>query len=434
MKLKVLLAAMSLLLYSLPVLGQHETFTFEDNVAPRRSAFGMSGGAGYSHFSSKPRVTNSPGSHFRFIGKPRPDWGGDYWAMNDDGEIKKVLFQEIDMDLNARYTLYSRNGDGIFLTSGLVFSRYSFAFDHQPEFSYKGYTLGRRVGDLETYALHAGLGKFWNDGETAESHLFGRVSVSYYLRHTVGGFNTPLNENYHRNMVENGTGYQVKLNRLQKPAFGLTFEGGLTGLLDVVEASLSVHVPLQKSVFTEEYTFLRNNRPVGHNLISYGTFHATLMVRVGFSFFKTHFKKKKETVVAPPPVVPMPEAPQAKPIPDDKAVGSSVVLNVHFDLRSASLRAESFRELDELSEWMRDNPTAVIRLEGHTDVPGKAEENLNLSRQRVAAVQVYLTRKGVESSRIKLAAFGSTRPVNTNCTPPDYCPENRRVEMIILKR
>lgn len=417
---------------------QDAPFTFEDNVAPIRSAFGMSGGMGYSHFSTKPRVVNSPGSVFTFIGKPQPDWGGDYWAMNDDGEIRQVFFQEIDADLNARYTLFDKKGDGIFITSGLTFSRYSFAFDHQPQFYYKGYTMGRRIGDLETYAIHAGLGKLWSDGEAAESHLFGRISGSYYLRHSVGGFNSPLDASYKRTMVENGTGYLVTLHDVQKPAFALTFEGGLTGLADVIEASLSVHVPLQKHVFTEEYIFLKNNQPTGRNLISYGTFHATAMLRIGFHFFKTYRKTKKtKTQTRPTPEINrLPETTADTPIPETIETGTPEpqILDVHFDLQSALLRAESFPALDELAGWLQDNPTVVIRLEGHTDLPGNAEENLTLSRQRVAAVQVYLTRKGIESDRIKLGAYGSARPLKTDCPPPGYCPENRRVEMIILKR
>src|SRR5690606_18524524 len=118
-----------------------------------------------------------------------------------------------------------KNGYGTVITSEIAVSRDSFAFEHDPWFNYSGHSLSMRIGDLETYAIHAGLGKLWNDGEASESHLFGRVSASYYLRHSVGGFNTPLNANYRRNIVENGTGYRVSLHHLQKPGLALTFEG-----------------------------------------------------------------------------------------------------------------------------------------------------------------------------------------------------------------
>src|SRR5688572_19370729 len=59
--------------------------------------------------------------------------------------------------------------------------------------------------------------------------------------------------------------------------------------------------------------------------------------------------------------------------------------HVHFDFGKASLRQESFHELDELVDFMRNKETIRIEIAGHTDNVGADAENLVLSQQRADA-------------------------------------------------
>jgi outer membrane protein OmpA-like peptidoglycan-associated protein len=93
---------------------------------------------------------------------------------------------------------------------------------------------------------------------------------------------------------------------------------------------------------------------------------------------------------------------------------------------------DSFEELDLLVNMMRENPTMVIQLEGHTDYQGNPKDNMRLSQDRVDAVRAYLIDKKINKNRIKTKAFGGTQPLSRDDTPEAH-RLNRRVEVRILQ-
>lgn len=106
--------------------------------------------------------------------------------------------------------------------------------------------------------------------------------------------------------------------------------------------------------------------------------------------------------------------------------------NLIFSQGKAYIEPQSYSELDELVEMMKDNDRLVIQLEGHTDNLGNATANMKLSEDRVEAIKKYLASKGVPKSRIKTKAFGGTQPL-THETTAAARNLNRRVEVRILK-
>ncbi|GJM62427.1 MULTISPECIES: OmpA family protein [Persicobacter] len=115
--------------------------------------------------------------------------------------------------------------------------------------------------------------------------------------------------------------------------------------------------------------------------------------------------------------------------------GSNEVLrlsNLTFDQNKAEIKPESFEELNELAAMVRDNPSMIIQLEGHTDFRGSQKGNLKLSEERVKAVRDYLVNKSVDNKRIKIKAFGGTKPL-TRESSEDARAQNRRVEVRILE-
>lgn len=113
--------------------------------------------------------------------------------------------------------------------------------------------------------------------------------------------------------------------------------------------------------------------------------------------------------------------------------GAKITLrNIYFNASKYDLQPESFPELDRLVTVMQTNPTMQIRLEGHTDTVGEFDANVELSRNRVNEVKRYLVGKGISASRIETVGYGPSRPINTNKTLKER-PENRRVEMVIVK-
>ena len=115
------------------------------------------------------------------------------------------------------------------------------------------------------------------------------------------------------------------------------------------------------------------------------------------------------------------------------AVGDKITLkNIYFEVSKSDLLNASFAELNKLVTMMEDNPLMEIRLEGHTDVVGDPEANLELSQDRVDACQTYLVKQGIASRRIQHVGYGDTRPIVKKGTDEER-KVNRRVEFVILK-
>ncbi len=114
------------------------------------------------------------------------------------------------------------------------------------------------------------------------------------------------------------------------------------------------------------------------------------------------------------------------------AVGDKITLkNIYFEMSKSDLLSASFAELDKLVAMMHDNPNMTIRLEGHTDIIGDHDKNLQLSRDRVIACQSYMAQKGIDLARVQANGYGDTRPILTKGTDEER-KVNRRVEFVIL--
>lgn len=108
-----------------------------------------------------------------------------------------------------------------------------------------------------------------------------------------------------------------------------------------------------------------------------------------------------------------------------------ILNNVFFDFRLSELRPESFAELNRLAEFLAAKPNVTIELAGHSDKVGSNAANMEISRNRVQAVKTYLESRGVAANRMKVVAYGATKPLDTNDTEEGR-RRNRRVEFKII--
>ena len=84
--------------------------------------------------------------------------------------------------------------------------------------------------------------------------------------------------------------------------------------------------------------------------------------------------------------------------------------NVFFDLDKATLRKESYLELNKFAQFLKDNPTMKIELQGHTDAQGDDDHNMDLSQRRAKAVYDYLVTQGVDPKQMTHKGYGETKP------------------------
>lgn len=104
--------------------------------------------------------------------------------------------------------------------------------------------------------------------------------------------------------------------------------------------------------------------------------------------------------------------------------------DVLFDVGHAELKPGAFRTMDNLADFMRQNPQRKVRIEGYTDSTGSADFNQQLSESRARAVQLQLIQRNIASDRIEVAGYGVLYPVASNATASGR-QLNRRVEIVI---
>ena len=109
-----------------------------------------------------------------------------------------------------------------------------------------------------------------------------------------------------------------------------------------------------------------------------------------------------------------------------------VLNNIFFDFDKATLKPESFPELDRIITVMEDKSGMEIEISGHADATGPESYNLRLSERRAKSVVNYLTGKGIPQNRIAVVFHGEAKPIAPNTTV-DGRRRNRRVEFKILK-
>jgi outer membrane protein OmpA-like peptidoglycan-associated protein len=114
-------------------------------------------------------------------------------------------------------------------------------------------------------------------------------------------------------------------------------------------------------------------------------------------------------------------------------IGQTMTLNnLFFEQSRNTLLRESYPELNRLVRTLLDNPSVEFLLEGHTDLEGDPQLNLELSEKRVRVVREYLISKGIDAKRIETKAYGSTKPYTLERNPESR-KKNRRVEFKIKK-
>ncbi len=106
--------------------------------------------------------------------------------------------------------------------------------------------------------------------------------------------------------------------------------------------------------------------------------------------------------------------------------------NIFFDFDKATLKSESFPELNRIVKLMNERPAMTVEIAGHTDATGPESYNMGLSERRARSVSGYLFKQGIAADRVTTIYFGETKPKETNATREGRA-KNRRVEFKIVK-
>ncbi|MFP3493207.1 OmpA family protein [Pseudomonas sp. SIMBA_059] len=130
--------------------------------------------------------------------------------------------------------------------------------------------------------------------------------------------------------------------------------------------------------------------------------------------------------VAPAPT----PAPAPEPTPEPEAPVAQVVrveLDVKFDFDKAVVKPNSYADVKNLADFMKQYPNTTTVVEGHTDSVGPDAYNQKLSQRRADAVKQVLVKDGIAPNRVSSVGYGKSRPVADNATEAGRAI-NRRVE------
>lgn len=105
---------------------------------------------------------------------------------------------------------------------------------------------------------------------------------------------------------------------------------------------------------------------------------------------------------------------------------------VHFALDSWSLTPPSRTALNGAADGLKAHADVHIYVEGHADERGTSEYNVALAERRAKVVVEYLTRLGIDASRLHVVSYGEERPLDSGHGAKAY-DRNRRVDFSLMR-
>lgn len=114
--------------------------------------------------------------------------------------------------------------------------------------------------------------------------------------------------------------------------------------------------------------------------------------------------------------------------------GESYQINdINFATNSSELTSASKFVLDILIDFLTDNSSVTIEIQGHTDNIGNRKDNLILSENRAKEVYNYLIENHIKADRLRYKGYADTKPIAENTTETGRS-KNRRTVFVILSK
>jgi outer membrane protein OmpA-like peptidoglycan-associated protein len=113
------------------------------------------------------------------------------------------------------------------------------------------------------------------------------------------------------------------------------------------------------------------------------------------------------------------------------AEGHIALYDIYFEQDKYELKKESEPALKEIAEFLKQNQNLNIYLVVHTDISGRLDNNLVVSKNRATTiVNVLIKRYSISPERILAEGVGPLSPVTSNLTQ-DGREKNMRIELVL---
>jgi peptidoglycan-associated lipoprotein len=115
---------------------------------------------------------------------------------------------------------------------------------------------------------------------------------------------------------------------------------------------------------------------------------------------------------------------------EQAAADAAGLRDVFFGYDSFAISEEGRQALSRDAEWIKSNPGAQLKIEGHCDERGTSAYNLVLGEKRAKAARNYLVELGVSANRLGVVSYGKERPFCKEHSESCYA-QNRRGHVVV---
>jgi len=133
------------------------------------------------------------------------------------------------------------------------------------------------------------------------------------------------------------------------------------------------------------------------------------------------------TVTVPPPP-PQPPPPPPPPVSLLERYNNAVS-DAYFDYDRSDVRDDARSALTRAADFLRQNGTVTVQIEGHCDERGSVAYNLGLGDRRANSARDFLVSLGISGDRITSISYGKERPACTAGTEECW-QQNRRAHLV----
>ena len=102
---------------------------------------------------------------------------------------------------------------------------------------------------------------------------------------------------------------------------------------------------------------------------------------------------------------------------------------IYFGFDNAKIQSKYAELLQAHAEFLVQNPSVKVLIEGHADERGTPEYNIALGERRAQAVANYLQALGVQADQISIVSYGEEKPLLLGQSDEVYA-KNRRAVLV----
>ena len=112
--------------------------------------------------------------------------------------------------------------------------------------------------------------------------------------------------------------------------------------------------------------------------------------------------------------------------------GASYTINdILFETNSSKIIESSKLVINGFANWLKENKSVKVEIQGHTDDVGADEANMALSMDRAFSVMEFLLQLSINPERLSFKGYGETSPKFSNDSSENRS-KNRRTDFLIF--